>query len=231
MVQRPVLEHVATQADDTAEHRYAQVGRWVARRQLFLKDVVDRVAAAVLIVVLFPLLPAVALAVMATSPGPAIFTQERIGRQGRHFRIWKFRTMVNGAHVQLDGLLTIHGRDGEPLIKVPNDPRVTKLGAVLRRTSLDELPQLVNVLAGHMSLVGPRPQVAAEVALYRPRDWPRLAVKPGITGLWQVSGRSSLTWDQAIACDLEYVHDWSHWLDLKILMRTVVMVARRDGAV
>jgi lipopolysaccharide/colanic/teichoic acid biosynthesis glycosyltransferase len=198
---------------------------------LFLKDVVERVASALLIVLLFPVLLIIALSVMATSPGPAIFTQERVGRRGRPFRIWKFRTMVSGAHEQLEALLSMHNRDDEPLFKVPDDPRVTRLGAFLRSTSLDELPQLFNVVAGHMSLVGPRPQVPAEVALYLPGDWSRLDVKPGITGLWQVSGRSSLTWNQAIECDLRYVRDWSLWLDLKILMRTIVVVARRDGAV
>jgi lipopolysaccharide/colanic/teichoic acid biosynthesis glycosyltransferase len=199
--------------------------------RLAAKEILDRFAAFALLVGLLPLLLLVGIGVRLGSPGPAIFRQERIGRNGREFHIWKFRSMRDGADIELQALLAENGRDGEPLFKVPNDPRITRLGAFLRRTSLDELPQLVNVLLGHMSLVGPRPQRAVEVALYAPEDWARLGMKPGITGLWQVSGRSTLSWSQAIDCDLRYVREWSLLFDLRILARTVVVVLRREGAV
>jgi len=210
-----------------------QAGRWTSSTypRLLIKNAFDRIAALIGLVVLFPFLLVIGLAVRVDSPGPALYRQERVGRNGQTFRIWKYRTMFVGADYHLPRLLQRHGRDGVPLFKVPDDPRITRLGRLLRRTSIDELPQIFNVLAGQMSLVGPRPQRPAEVALYSPRERSRLHVKPGLTGLWQVSGRSALDWKEAVEYDLRYVREWSLSLDVKILVRTVRVVLRGDGAV
>jgi lipopolysaccharide/colanic/teichoic acid biosynthesis glycosyltransferase len=195
------------------------------------KHAIDRVIALIAVVALTPLLMAIAIAVRLSSKGPALFVHERIGENGRPFRMWKFRTMRAGADGQLATLLHLHGRDDKPFFKIPDDPRVTRLGHVLRRWSLDELPQLWNVALGQMSLVGPRPQVDAEVALYGPVERERLSVRPGLTGLWQVSGRSKLSWHEAIRLDLHYVEHWSLLLDLQIIARTAGAVLRGRGAV
>lgn len=183
------------------------------------------------LVLLAPLFLLVATAIRLTSPGAVFYSQERVGLGGRNFQIWKFRSMREDAGKQLHLLLNQHGQSTQPLFKIPNDPRITPIGRLLRKTSIDELPQLVNVLLGHMSLVGPRPQSAHEVALYSAREHQRLASKPGITGLWQVSGRSDLPWEKAVELDLHYVSHWSLWLDLKILFRTVGVVISGRGAV
>jgi exopolysaccharide biosynthesis polyprenyl glycosylphosphotransferase len=194
-----------------------------------VKEVVDRLGAAVLLVLLAPLLAAVVLAVRLGSPGPALFRQVRVGRDGEEFTIYKFRTMATDAEQRLAALRESNEHDGV-LFKMRTDPRVTRVGRHLRRFSLDELPQLLNVLAGQMSLVGPRPPLPAEVAVY-PQDMRRrLVVKPGLTGLWQVSGRAELSWEETIRLDLRYVENWSLWLDLVILLRTVTAVLRRSGA-
>ncbi len=195
-------------------------------RQL-VKNVFDRLVAAVLLVLLAPLLAGLAVAVRATSPGPALFRQVRIGRDGRPFTIVKFRTMRRGSEYQKITLVS----DGDgPLFKIRNDPRVTPLGMFLRRHSLDELPQLLNVLLGHMSLVGPRPPLPEEVAGYGDDVRRRLLVRPGLTGLWQVSGRSDLSWEESVRLDLRYVENWSLMLDLQILWKTWSAVARGQGA-
>lgn len=196
---------------------------------LVAKSVLDRVTAAVALVLLSPVLLVVAMMVRAGSRGPAIFRQERSGRDGRPFTMYKFRTMVVGAEDRLGDLM----RDNEgagPLFKLRNDPRITRIGHVLRRTSIDELPQLFNVVKGDMSLVGPRPALPAETSQYSEWVWRRLHVKPGLTGLWQVSGRSALSWDDSIRMDLQYVNNWNLRLDLAILARTVRAVLSRDGA-
>jgi lipopolysaccharide/colanic/teichoic acid biosynthesis glycosyltransferase len=156
---------------------------------------------------------ACALAIRLTSPGPVFFRQERIGMRGVPFQVWKFRTMVDEVN---------------PIF--PDPDRITSVGRVLRRSSLDELPQLLNVLSGRMSLVGPRPPLPTEAAAYADDVRRRLAVKPGMTGLWQVSGRSDLSWEEAVRLDLRYVENWSLSLDLVILLRTVTAVARSSGA-
>jgi lipopolysaccharide/colanic/teichoic acid biosynthesis glycosyltransferase len=204
--------------------------RYEVRQASTARKLVESSIAAVALLVLSPLLLTIALAVRLTSPGPAVFKQERIGKDGLPFRIWKFRTMVDGADNQLGDLLAQHDRDGEPLFKVPQDPRITPLGQFLRKTSLDELPQLVNVVRGEMAFIGPRPQRAEEVALYTDRERGRLSVPPGITGLWQVSGRSDLPWQEAVELDLRYVRERSHLLDLQILLKTFVVVFARRGA-
>jgi lipopolysaccharide/colanic/teichoic acid biosynthesis glycosyltransferase len=172
---------------------------------------------------------AIGLLVRLTTPGPALFTQIRIGRNGRAFRMVKFRSMVVDAESQLEDFAAANEQDG-PLFKMRRDPRVTRIGRFLRRSSIDELPQLFNVLTGSMSLVGPRPPLPAEVATYGDDVWERFRVKPGITGLWQVSGRSDLSWEESVRLDLHYVHSWSLWLDLVVLCKTARAVLRADGA-
>jgi len=195
------------------------------------KEVVDRVGALLLLVLLSPVLLGTALVVRATSPGPVFYRQERIGRRGRTFSVWKFRSMRVGADAELAGLLAAAGTQGTPLFKVRHDPRLTPVGQVLRTYSLDELPQLFNVLVGDMSLVGPRPQRLAEVVLYDELAERRLLAKPGMTGHWQVSGRSDLPWEEAVRLDLYYVENWTFTFDMVLLWRTVFTVVRGRGAV
>jgi exopolysaccharide biosynthesis polyprenyl glycosylphosphotransferase len=194
------------------------------------KSVLDRGLAFVALVALAPLLLAIAVAVRATTPGPALFRQSRVGVHGREFRFVKFRTMYVGAEQRRAELAGRNINADGVLFKVRGDPRVTPIGAFLRRWSLDELPQLLNVLAGHMSLVGPRPPLPEEVARYGDDVRRRLLVKPGITGLWQTSGRSDLSWDEAVRLDLRYVDNWSLRLDAAILSRTVSAVLHGTGA-
>jgi lipopolysaccharide/colanic/teichoic acid biosynthesis glycosyltransferase len=195
---------------------------------LLAKELVDRLGATVLLLVLAPVMLAVAVAVWTTSPGPIVFCQRRVGRDGRTFCFFKFRTMVADADSRLPGLQDRNSSDGL-LFKVPDDPRVTSVGRFLRRWSLDELPQLWNVLRGDMSLVGPRP-LPVEPDEFRGPERRRLRVKPGITGLWQVSGRSQLGWQETVRLDAHYVDHWSLTLDLSILLRTPAAVLRGRGA-
>jgi exopolysaccharide biosynthesis polyprenyl glycosylphosphotransferase len=197
--------------------------------QRVAKEVLDRVSAAVALVVLAPVFAAIAVAVKLDSPGPVFFRQTRVGRRGGRFAMVKFRTMVVDAERLLPGLEGRNEADGL-LFKVRDDPRVTRVGRLLRRYSLDELPQLLNVASGTMSLVGPRPPLPGEVDLYEGHVNRRLLVKPGITGLWQVSGRSDLSWDEAIRLDLYYVDHWSPTMDLAIVVRTLSAVVRGSGA-
>lgn len=197
-------------------------------RQL-VKSGFDRiVAGSALILLAVPLLVIAAL-IRMTSPGPALFRQIRVGRGGREFSVFKFRTMVVDAERLKVDLLDANDFDGV-LFKMRNDPRVTRVGAFLRRYSLDELPQLLNVIGGDMSLVGPRPPLPDEVARYGIDVRRRLVVKPGMTGLWQVSGRSDLTWEESVRLDLRYVENWSLILDLQILWKTWAVVTRGEGA-
>ncbi|MGK4904142.1 sugar transferase [Streptomyces albus] len=194
-----------------------------------VKEVVDRLGAALLLVVFAPLMVLVALLVVADSRGGALYRQRRVGKDGREFTIFKFRTMVAGAHGARATLA--HRNEGAGLLfKLRRDPRVTRVGAVLRRYSIDELPQLFNVLTGSMSLVGPRPPLPEESAAYGPDIRRRLLVKPGLTGLWQISGRSDLPWEEAVRLDLRYVEDWSLALDTVILWKTLRAVLRGQGA-
>ena len=196
-----------------------------------VKAAFDRVGALVLLTLSAPVLAVLAGLVMFApgGRGPAVFRQERVGKDGRPFVLYKFRTMVVNAEARLQNLRDLNDTDGE-LFKMRNDPRVTPVGRWLRRYSLDELPQLVNVLKGDMSLVGPRPPLALEVAGYPADMLRRLVVKPGLTGLWQVSGRSDLSWEESIRLDLTYVENWSLAMDLAILARTASAVARSSGA-
>ncbi|MFE5593257.1 sugar transferase [Streptomyces sp. NPDC056549] len=194
-----------------------------------VKGVVDRVGAAVLLLLLAPLMVVVGLLVLADSRGGAFYSQRRVGKDGREFTILKFRTMVTGAH-GARAELAAHNEGAGLLFKLRRDPRVTRVGAVLRRYSLDELPQLFNVLTGSMSLVGPRPPLPEESAAYGPDVRRRLLVKPGLTGLWQISGRSDLSWEEAVRLDLRYVEDWSLALDTVILWKTLRAVLYGQGA-
>lgn len=189
--------------------------------QRLVKRAFDVAISSLLILLLAPILLALALAVKFSSPGAVLYRQERIGLRGSPFKMLKFRSMRVGADAELAELLAEQGTSQTPLFKIASDPRITRLGRVLRKYSLDELPQLVNVLNGSMSLVGPRPQIAAEVALYSNAAKRRLLTRPGITGLWQVSGRSSLSWDDAVKLDLYYVENWSLAGDVAILLKTV----------
>ena len=192
--------------------------------QRLAKGTIDRAGAAVGLVLLSPLLTAVALAVRVTSRGPVFFRQQRVGLDGRSFRVWKFRTMCADAEERRCELGEMNEGDGL-LFKIASDPRVTRFGSFLRRTSIDELPQLVNVLRGEMSLVGPRP-LAVDGEAFVDHEHRRHLVKPGMTGLWQVSGREEQSWDDAVRLDLYYVENWSLPMDLLILARTVLAVFR-----
>jgi exopolysaccharide biosynthesis polyprenyl glycosylphosphotransferase len=197
--------------------------------RLALKHAFDWVAAALGLIVLSPLLVVVSLAVLVTMGRPVFFLQARAGRYGRPFRMIKFRTMVPDAEAKRAALQT-HNEMSGPVFKLSRDPRVTKLGHLLRRTSIDELPQLVNVLLGQMSLVGPRPLPIQEQQAIRGWHRRRLSMRPGITGIWQVSGRSNIDFEDWMRLDQRYVDDWSLALDFKILLKTVAVVLLRRGA-
>lgn len=197
--------------------------------QRAVKLAVDRLGALVALVLLFPLLVTICIVIRVTSRGPALFRQNRVGLGGRHFKVWKFRTMIPDAESVLSSIVHLNEQDGV-LFKMRHDPRVTPVGRMLRRWSLDELPQLWNVLRGDMSIVGPRPPIVSEVARYDDRVRQRLLVRPGITGLWQVSGRAELVWEEAVRLDLYYVENWSLSMDAVILGRTCIAVLRRRGA-
>jgi exopolysaccharide biosynthesis polyprenyl glycosylphosphotransferase len=195
----------------------------------FVKALTERGAAAVALLVLSPVLAAIAAAVKLTSPGPVLFRQTRVARDGNEFAMLKFRSMVDGADAQVDELTDQNDHDGV-LFKIREDPRVTRVGRFMRRYSIDELPQLWNVVRGDMSIVGPRPPLPIEVSQYGGDVGRRLMVKPGITGLWQVSGRSDLSWDESVRLDLYYVENWSLTLDLVIVGKTVKAVLAGSGA-
>jgi exopolysaccharide biosynthesis polyprenyl glycosylphosphotransferase len=197
--------------------------------RLVLKDLFDRCAAAAALVMLAPVMAALAATVWLNDRGPVLFTQMRVGKDGHSFRMYKFRTMVVDAEQRRTQLLVSNDSDGV-LFKLRQDPRVTAVGVHLRRWSVDELPQLFNVFLGHMSLVGPRPALPDEAEMYAEHVRRRLVVKPGLTGLWQVSGRSDLSWDESVRLDLRYVENWSFALDLQILWKTIAVLVRRSGA-
>ncbi|MBJ3810617.1 sugar transferase [Streptomyces flavofungini] len=194
-----------------------------------VKAVVDRMSAVILLILFAPLMVLVGLFVLVDSRGGAFYRQRRVGKDGREFTIYKFRTMVAGADGARAALAELNEGAGL-LFKLRQDPRVTRVGAVLRRYSIDELPQLFNVLTGSMSLVGPRPPLPEESAAYGPDIRRRLLVKPGLTGLWQISGRSDLPWEEAVRLDLRYVEDWSLALDTVILWKTLRAVLQGQGA-
>lgn len=187
----------------------------------FIKRVFDLFVTVLILIPLIPFFVVVAIGIKLSSRGPIFYTQERIGISGRPFKMYKFRSMKPDADLELSTLLSQQTNNGDkPLFKISNDPRITKFGKFIRKYSIDELPQLLNVLNGTMSLVGPRPQRQAEVDLYKDNEYRRLAVQPGLTGLWQVNGRSALSWEQEIEFDLYYVENWTFVDDLVILFKT-----------
>lgn len=196
-----------------------------------VKSVIDVCGSLAGLLLLSPVMMAVAIGIKAHDRGPVLYKQERVGRDGRQFRMWKFRSMVVDADKQWQALRgnSSYGAD-DPRLKVKNDPRITPIGRFIRRYSIDEVPQLFNVLKGEMSLVGPRPPLPGEVLRYGVDDHRRLAVKPGITGLWQVSGRSDLSWEESVRLDLHYVENWSLINDFIILAKTIGAVAKSVGA-
>jgi exopolysaccharide biosynthesis polyprenyl glycosylphosphotransferase len=211
------------------------------RRPLYriAKRLLDIAVSAIVLLILAPVFAACAVAVRRSSPGPIIFRQERVGLHGQRFTFFKFRSMYHNADSALHrNYVTafIKGEaaqqaDGDKRVyKLVGDPRITPAGRLLRRTSLDELPQFWSVLCGQMSLVGPRPPIPYEVEQYRPDQMVRLAVKPGITGMWQVSGRSSTTFDEMVALDLAYIHNQSFWFDVALVLRTIPAVLSTRNA-
>ena len=196
---------------------------------LALKRIMDITVSATMLILASPVMLAAAIAVRYDSRGPIFFQQERSGRQGRRFTMLKFRSMVVDAEKRKKDLAHLNEMSG-PVFKVKRDPRVTKVGQFIRKTSIDELPQLFNILRGDMSLVGPRPPLPSEVEQYQPWQRRRLSVKPGLTGLWQVSGRNNVDFEEWMAMDLRYIDDWSIWLDMKIMLQTVPAVLFRAGA-
>ncbi len=195
----------------------------------FLRRALDVLVSLLALLLLLPLLTVVALLIRLGSPGPVLFVQTRIGRHGHPFPVFKFRSMFTDAEARLSALLDANERSG-PVFKIKHDPRITPTGRWLRRCSLDEVPQLLNVLRGEMSLVGPRPALPREVALYTPAQRVRLSVLPGLTGLWQVSGRATLSFEASVALDMEYVRRQSFVLNVVILCRTVPAVLTGHGA-
>jgi len=211
---------------------HVETPRYAGAKQ-FTKRAFDLVASGLLLIALSPMLGVLAMTVRLTSAGPVLFRQERIGINGSRFQMLKFRSMVTNAEDLLEQLRAqsaLADKGNSVLFKMANDPRITPIGRILRRFSLDELPQLFNVFGGSMSLVGPRPPLEREVNQYDSHVHRRFLVKPGITGLWQVSGRSNLSWEDTVRLDLFYVENWSMTGDLNILWRTAKAVLRRDGA-
>jgi lipopolysaccharide/colanic/teichoic acid biosynthesis glycosyltransferase len=208
---------------------WRESARATPTRSLRLKRLIDVGVSVALLVVGAPLFALIAAAIKLVSPGPAFFSQRRVGKNGRVFQLFKFRTMIDGAHRLHDHVAHLNELDG-PMLKIANDPRLHPLGAFLRRSSLDELPQLWNVVRGDMSLVGPRPALPAEVERYQPHYHQRLTVLPGMTGLWQVSGRSSVPFRRWMAMDVWYARHWTPSVDAWILFRTLPAVFRREGA-
>jgi exopolysaccharide biosynthesis polyprenyl glycosylphosphotransferase len=220
----------AVQLDNVADLPFLQYNTWdVSRSTLLLKRALDVFVSLVAIVVLLPVCALIAAAIRLDTPGPIIFGQLRAGRTGRPFRMFKFRTMIDGAEDMLAELVAFDEL-AEPMFKLRHDPRVTRVGRVLRRTSLDELPQLVNVLRGEMSLVGPRPEQVDLVARYGPEERVRLAIKPGLTGPMQISGRGELTLEERVAVEREYIENLTLGRDLRILAMTISAVLRARGA-
>ncbi|MBE0447279.1 MAG: sugar transferase [Actinobacteria bacterium] len=205
---------------------------------IVLKRAIDLIASSIGLISLAPLLLVIAILIRIDSPGPAIFAQRRIGKDGKEFTFYKFRSMYRDCDESLhqdymaklinSSTEDLKGKDG--CFKLEDDPRVTRVGRFLRKSSLDELPQLINVLRGEMSLVGPRPALPYEVEIYDPWHMGRLAVIPGITGLWQVSGRSEKNFQEMVELDLKYIDNWSIWLDLKIILKTFQVIFNKQGA-
>ncbi len=217
-VERPAVRPVAARKE-----RVVPTSWYVAKRSI------DLVVASALLIALSPVIALCALAIVIVSPGSPFFSQERVAKDGRRFKMFKLRTMVHGAHHYHEEMRA-YNEVGGPVLKIRNDPRLHPIGKFLRRTSIDELPNLVNVLRGEMSIVGPRPPLPQEVAHYDRVALRRLTVKPGITCLWQISGRSNVSFDQWMRLDNLYIDTWSPLGDLAIIARTIPAVLSGDGA-
>ncbi len=204
--------------------------QWVGMGADILKRAFDILVSAMVLIVLSPLFLAIAVAVWVEDGGPMIFAQPRVGQYGRRFRMYKIRSMCLDAEERLQELLLKNQHKEGVTFKLKDDPRITRVGKFLRKYSLDELPQFFNVLSGDMSLVGPRPPVPREVAKYTPADRRRLAVRPGITCIWQISGRSEIDFSGQVQLDVRYIETQSFWSDLRILLRTVPAVLSGKGA-
>jgi lipopolysaccharide/colanic/teichoic acid biosynthesis glycosyltransferase len=224
------LRAVAAQTDSGSPRAAMDVACNESRAYLFAKRAADIIGSLAGLVFFAPIFFVVAVVTKLSDGGPVFYTHTRIGKWGREFRCVKFRTMVVNADHQKEELAHLNTHDDHRTFKVPDDPRVTRFGRLLRRSSMDEAPQLWNVLLGHMSLVGPRPPVPAEVERYDLDDMQRLIVKPGLTCIWQVSGRSRLPFSKQLELDLEYIEQQNFWLDMKLIARTVPAVLSADGA-
>lgn len=221
-------------ADQKSRHSVTAGPRGIAslhtgRLDAGLRRMLDVMGAGLGLLLLFPALALIALLIRLDSPGPVLFIQRRVGKNGHEFSVFKFRSMYMDAEERLVALLDANDRTG-PVFKMRQDPRITRIGRLLRRCSLDEVPQLLNVLRGEMSLVGPRPALPREVALYTPTQRLRLSVTPGLTGLWQVSGRANLSFEEALALDLRYIQRQSFAFNLVLIARTVPAVLTGRGA-
>lgn len=195
-----------------------------------VKRLMDLVGSVVGLILASPIMLLTALLVKIDSPGPVIFKQKRVGQNGRHFYMYKFRSMCADAEERKTEVEGMNVMNSDRMFKAPDDPRVTRIGKIIRRLSIDELPQFVNVLKGEMSLVGTRPPTLDEVAKYDTEHWRRLSIRPGITGMWQVNGRSTIyNFEEVVALDTEYIDNWSIWLDLRILIKTVFLVFNRKS--
>lgn len=221
--------------EETASAKKADISRYtvdktVDNRYWLAKRITDFILSLLGLIFLLPIFVIIALAIkIDDSKGKVFFSQQRIGKDGVPFQMYKFRSMYSDAEARLASLLE-HNEVQGSMFKMKNDPRVTRVGRFIRKTSLDELPQLVNVLIGNMSLIGPRPALPREVAQYSNYACQRLLVQPGISGLWQVSGRSALSFEEMIDLDLEYIRTQSYWLDVKLLFRTIIVVVKGDNA-
>jgi len=205
-----------------------------------LKRVFDLCIACLMLVAVSPVMLVIALLIKQADRGPVLFAQERLGRDGRPFKFYKFRSMAHNSddaiHRQFVAMFIggdesgcAESNEGEKVFKMKEDPRITKIGSILRRTSLDELPQLFNIIKGEMSLVGPRPPIAYEIENYQPWHMERLKAVPGLTGLWQVSGRSSVSFEEMVRLDVRYINNWSPFLDLVIMLKTIPVVFQGTG--
>ena len=196
-----------------------------------VKRIMDLIAGTLGVILTSPIMLITALAIKLESPGPVLFKQTRVGKNGRHFKIYKFRSMYIDAEERKKELLSQNEIKGGIMFKIKNDPRITRVGKVIRKLSIDELPQFFNVLGGSMSLVGTRPPTLDEVEKYKTNQWRRISIKPGITGMWQVSGRSNIDdFEDIVKLDVEYIDNWSIWLDIKILFKTVLVVLQHKDA-
>ena len=222
------------QNERSARHASRERGmlmwRLTVRASFAVKRAFDFVFSLAALIVLLPLFCVLALLIKLTSPGPVFFSQIRVGQYGRHFRFFKFRSMYVDAEKRKADLLARNQSADGVIFKMKNDPRITPIGRILRKTSMDELPQFFNVLCNDMSLVGPRPPLPSEVRNYTLEDRKRLNVKPGLTCLWQISGRSDLPFHQQVSLDREYIRSWSLWRDLVILLRTIPAILSGKGA-